>query len=188
MNQINTLDIEASGFGTSSYPIEIAISLADGRTYSKLIRPVWEWKHWDKSAESIHRITLEQLTKYGADVREVCHEINEFCGGLVLYSDAWSHDSRWLMTLFAAARMPMQFQCRAVEMLVDEESMLFWGELKAETAKNLGLVPHRALNDALIIQGVLENILYADNADLLDFQHRAKRLFLQGKKIVSGWA
>ena len=37
------LDVEASGFGRSSYPIEIGVVFPDGHAYCTLIRPESHW-------------------------------------------------------------------------------------------------------------------------------------------------
>ena len=48
------LDVEASGFGRESYPIEVGYVLSGGQTYCSLIRPLPEWTHWDPQAERVH--------------------------------------------------------------------------------------------------------------------------------------
>ena len=45
------IDVEASGFGGASYPIEIGVALDDGHKYCALILPEPEWTHWDAAAE-----------------------------------------------------------------------------------------------------------------------------------------
>ena len=47
------LDIEASGFGRGSYPIEIGYCLPNGDTFCTLIKPEPEWQHWDAEAEKL---------------------------------------------------------------------------------------------------------------------------------------
>ena len=39
------IDLEASGFGSSSYPIEVGIVLPNGQTYCSLIVPEPDWRH-----------------------------------------------------------------------------------------------------------------------------------------------
>ncbi len=65
------LDIEASGFGAGSYPIEVGCVLPDGRTLCCLVRPPERWRHWDAGAESVHRITRDLLMRHGLPVEEV---------------------------------------------------------------------------------------------------------------------
>ena len=57
------IDIEASGFGRRSYPIEVGYVLPDGRAVCMLIRPAVEWEHWDESAARTHGITRATLRK-----------------------------------------------------------------------------------------------------------------------------
>ena len=39
------IDVEASGFGSSSYPIEIGVALEYGSRHSALIKPADDWIH-----------------------------------------------------------------------------------------------------------------------------------------------
>jgi hypothetical protein len=45
------LDIEASGFGRDSFPIEVGYVLGNSESFCCLIRPAPEWTHWDATAE-----------------------------------------------------------------------------------------------------------------------------------------
>ena len=45
------LDVEASGFGRNSYPIEIGFVLPNGHAYCSLVKPEAHWTHWDVQAE-----------------------------------------------------------------------------------------------------------------------------------------
>ena len=51
------LDIEASGFGPGSYPIEVGFVTSDGKAWCSLIRPESDWRHWDEKAAAMHGIT-----------------------------------------------------------------------------------------------------------------------------------
>ncbi|MDB5851379.1 MAG: hypothetical protein JWP29_5131, partial [Rhodoferax sp.] len=59
------LDVEASGFGRHSYPIEVGYVLPDGKTYCTLIRPEPTWTHWDPEAEHLHHISRETVLAMG---------------------------------------------------------------------------------------------------------------------------
>ena len=59
------IDIEASGFGRGSYPIEIGYYTPEGSSYCTLICPEADWVHWDASAESVHGIQRELLLRKG---------------------------------------------------------------------------------------------------------------------------
>lgn len=48
------LDVEASGFGRGSYPIEIGLAFPDGTSVAYLLRPEPDWVHWDEGAEQVH--------------------------------------------------------------------------------------------------------------------------------------
>lgn len=57
------VDVEASGFGRASYPIEVGFVLPNGHSFCSLIYPEPEWTHWDPQAETIHHISRELLLK-----------------------------------------------------------------------------------------------------------------------------
>lgn len=153
---IHTLDIEASGFGSASYPIEIGLLLADGTTYHSLIQPLPHWTHWSQQAESIHQIPRDCLLQNGKTISQVCREVNQLCAGKTLYSDCWVHDAAWLQILFGEAGISMAFRCSPVELLLKEENMAVWAHCKAESSRYLDIAPHRALNDAIIVSKTLE--------------------------------
>ncbi len=66
MREPCVIDIEASGFGHDSYPIEVGYVLADGRARCMLVAPVPGWTHWDESAAQVHGITGAALQAHGA--------------------------------------------------------------------------------------------------------------------------
>ena len=86
------LDIEASGLGRSSYPIEVGYVLPDGHAYCTLVQPEEDWTHWDESAAALHRITRDLLQARGLPVREVAQRLNEQLGGQTVYTDGWAND------------------------------------------------------------------------------------------------
>lgn len=152
---LDVIDFEASGLGSSSFPIEVGVVLADGSTYHSLIRPHEDWHYWDSLAQSIHGISPSGLRLYGKPIEQVCHDLNLLCQGHTLYSDCWVHDHTWLVKLFAAAGIVCRFRCSPIEAVISEADLRRWSVRKRSTGGALGIRPHRALNDALIIQQTL---------------------------------
>lgn len=146
------IDIEASGFGSSSYPIEVGVIRSDGARFCRLIKPFKEWTHWEQEAQDLHGLTREHLETYGQDGREVCKALNAFLSGTTVYSDGWVVDHPWLITLFAAAGMEMDFEVRALEYVLNEYQMEHWRSTKQTVAERLHVARHRASTDAEIIQ------------------------------------
>ena len=146
------IDIEASGFGRGSYPIEVAFALDDGITQCFLIKPDETWTHWAQSAEEIHGITREQLQLNGLSVREVAEKLNEYLTGKTLYSDAWSFDSSWIGRLFDCAGIIQRFRLETINKLLTEDEQNSWADGKDQAIKILGLELHRADNDVKILQ------------------------------------
>lgn len=146
------IDIEASGFGSRSYPIEIGVIRSDGARFCRLIRPFSDWTHWEQEAQDLHGLTREHLEVHGQDGREVCLALNAFLSGATVYSDGWVVDHPWLITLYSAAGMKMDFQVRALEFLLTEYQMEHWRSTRQSVADKLHAARHRASTDAEIIQ------------------------------------
>ena len=149
------LDIEASGFGLGSYPIEVGIIMPDGRAWCSLVRPEPEWQHWDPSAEAVHNITREQLDSSGRSAVEVADALNEWLDGQVVYSDAWAHDYSWLARLFDAANRTPHFKLDNLRALLTDGEAAVWHDLKRQVAQGMVLQRHRASSDARLLQSTL---------------------------------
>jgi hypothetical protein len=147
------IDIEASGFGAHSYPIEVGVIKQNGERFCSLIQPQADWTHWDKYAQSLHGISPELLAKKGRPVQAVSADLNQFLAGLTAYSDGWVVDQPWLIKLFFAARQKMQFAISPLEMLLNEGQMAVWHKTKDNLLAELNHQPrHRASHDAALIQ------------------------------------
>src|SRR6476661_2402887 len=103
------LDVEASGFGRNSYPIEIGFVLPNGHTFCTLVRPEAHWTHWDAQAEATHHITRALILQRGVPATDVARTINMQLAGQTVYSDGWINDYSWIGTLFDAADMSPSF-------------------------------------------------------------------------------
>jgi DNA polymerase III epsilon subunit-like protein len=146
------LDIEASGFGRKSYPIEIGFVLPDGRATCMLVRPAEEWTHWDGEAERVHGITRSTLAAHGRSPREVATLLNQELGGLTVYCDGWAHDYAWLNALYEEADMRPKFRLESVGKLLGERSLSLLDQARCEAMAEMGLTRHRASNDARALQ------------------------------------
>jgi hypothetical protein len=146
------VDVEASGFGSDSYPIEIGLALDDGHKYCTLVRPAPSWTHWDAEAEKIHRISRDLLDSYGREPRDVAQTLNELLATRTVYSDGWVVDKPWLSTLFHAVRVEMLFHVSPLEMILSEAQMARWHGEKDGVLAAVDLSRHRASHDAWVIQ------------------------------------
>ena len=146
------IDVEASGFGSTSYPIEVGLALEPGQRYCTLIKPADHWDHWDAQAESVHGISRENLLHKGRPVIEVTEELNQLLENKVVFSDAWGVDNSWIIQLYATAGIDRTFGVSALEMLLSEAQMRLWAKTRDSVIADLGLERHRASNDSWIIQ------------------------------------
>ena len=153
------IDVEASGFGGTSYPIEVGVALDDDTKYCSLILPAAEWDHWDSEAEKVHRIARDILETYGKPIPEVAAHMNNLLEGKTLYTDGWVVDKPWLTTLFHKAQMEMKFRVSPLEMILTEGQMERWHETKDRVLAEVQKHRHRASFDAWIIQQTYQRTL-----------------------------
>jgi hypothetical protein len=146
------LDVEASGLGRGSYPIEIGFALADQRSRCMLIKPHAEWTAWDRQAQRLHGIQRAQLQVFGLEIRAVAQTLNETLRGLTVYSDAWGNDQTWLALLFEYADMVPAFKLQTLRALLSDAQLAVWIQTKQRVLQELALGRHRASNDARILQ------------------------------------
>lgn len=162
------IDIEASGFGSGSYPIEIGVALSDGRLLSRLIKPMDHWVHWQDSAEKLHGISRERLCDEGCDPHEVAAELNELLHDQTVYTDGWGVDRGWLALLFYECGMAQRFKLEAIFRLLNEPQLESWAKSRELVVKQSGLVPHRAGSDALLVQ---DTYIYTTDPEFYE-EHR----------------
>lgn len=146
------IDIEASGFGQTSYPIEIGLVLENHERFCTLIAPQSDWTHWADSAEAVHGISRDNLINAGKSALDVALYLNSLLDGVTVYSDGWVVDKPWLTVLFHAAGIDMKFHLSPLEMILSEAQMTMWADVKTQVINDSKLRRHRASNDAWIIQ------------------------------------
>lgn len=146
------LDIEASGFGPGSYPIEIGLVTSGGKAWCSLVRPEPDWLHWDDKAAAMHGITRERIERQGRSVGEIAAELNELLRGQIVYSDAWAHDYPWLNRIYESADRCPSFKLENLRALLDEQQAAHWHEVKTRLIASLGSPRHRASADARLLQ------------------------------------
>lgn len=146
------LDIEASGFGVGSYPIEIGVAMPDGQVYQWLIKPAPDWTHWRPEAEAVHGISRAQLDAEGLPIREVATALNRLVAGNVVFSDGWGVDSSWLALLYHEAGFRQHFRLDSIYSLLNEVEIDFWTEFRHAVTAAHGNVRHRAGLDAEVCQ------------------------------------
>ena len=152
------LDLEASGFGRHSYPIEVGYALPDGRVFCTLIRPEPDWTHWDDAAARLHQIPRPALLSRGRPAREVARLLNEQLQGCTVYSDGWNHDYTWLALLFNAAGQEPRFRLENLRALLGEDEAERWHDVKEQVARENGGQRHRASTDARQLQLTLQRV------------------------------
>jgi hypothetical protein len=152
------LDIEASGFGRHSYPIEVGFVLPDGNSFCTLIRPASHWTHWDVAAEQVHGISRDTLLRHGREVRDVAMLLNERLQGRTMFSDGWAHDYPWLAALFEVAELRPRFKLESLRSLLTDTEASDWHDARQEINSESQLPRHRASSDARLLQMTLHRL------------------------------
>lgn len=152
INEINIIDIEASGLHINSYPIEIAV-LIQGNIHSWLITPETEWTYWNSTAESLHGISRQTLMADGLSAIQVAEELNELMetSSGVLYSDAVQWDADWLKTLYDTTESVQQFNLLPIEALLSAEEKANFNLNLKDIIRSGQYRQHRAEEDVKII-------------------------------------
>ena len=154
----STLDIEASGFGRQSYPIEIGFVRDDGHSWCTLIRPEPDWRHWDPDAARLHGIRRETLERHGRPVRLVANTLNEALAGQTVYCDGWAHDYPWLGVLFDAAGVNPAFRLESAAALLADDALGRLDAARRLARRQLGGTRHRASVDARVLREALRTL------------------------------
>ncbi len=152
------LDIEASGFGRGSYPIEIGYSTGDGALFCCLVRPEDDWVHWDAAAEALHGIGRELLLQRGRPARWVGEQLNTRLRGQTVYCDGWGHDFTWLNRLYDAAGLRPSFKLDDLRKLLSESEAERWKSVTEAVRARQQLTRHRASSDARVLQLALGEV------------------------------
>ncbi|GAA0855473.1 hypothetical protein [Aliiglaciecola litoralis] len=163
------IDIEASGFGSESYPIEVGVVTYLSQRYCRLIKPQPDWSHWSEEAEQLHGISRALLLEKGVRAAQVCAELNELLIGQTVYSDGWVVDYPWLIKLFYVAQMEMKFTLSPLENILTEQQMEKWHDTQKSVCDNTQIERHRASNDAVMIQSVFMQTQHLSGSSSIQF-------------------
>ncbi len=148
----NVIDIEASGFGKGSYPIEVGFITSEKLLKCCLIKPQTAWRNWDDAAQKIHGISREILHEKGKSIKEVALWLNHYLKGQTIYSDAWLNDMCWLGCLYEEAEITQAFRLVSILELLNETERDMWAGVYQTVLQETKLIRHRASSDAKLIQ------------------------------------
>ncbi|MEE9330792.1 MAG: hypothetical protein V3U89_01050 [Methylophilaceae bacterium] len=146
------LDIEASGFGKGSYPIEVGYVSRHGHPWCSLIVPSDHWLHWDDSAENLHKISRNTLFEYGKDAGIVAKHLNNVFHHQTIYTDGWLQDFTWINCLFDLADIVPLFKLEDLRTILTPYQESVWHATKQSILDELQASRHRASVDAKILQ------------------------------------
>ncbi len=146
------LDVEASGSGPGSYPIEVGVATGDGKTHCFLIKPAAQWLHWDDTEEANHQLSRDILLAAGKEPQDVALSLNTILKGQVVYCEKWGMAMTWMSLLYYSARVPQLFTIEALQSLARRPAADTWNRLRQEVLMELNPQRRRASTDALVLQ------------------------------------
>lgn len=152
MKRPTIIDIEASGFGKGSYPIEVGYVDPLGQTWCALVAPQDDCVHWDQTAEALHHIQRDTLLQHGKPAAVIAKHLNAQLSGQTVYTDGWYQDFTWLNRLFDMANMRPTFKLEDLRAVLSPFQESIWHETKRSITEGLHLTRHRASTDALALQ------------------------------------
>jgi hypothetical protein len=146
------IDIEASGFGKDSYPIEVGYVDRLGKPWCTLIKPCDAWQHWSDVAEKLHHIPRETALAHGKSIEFVANYLNDVFLNQTVYSDGWFHDYTWLNCLYEKANISPHFKLEDLRKVLTPHQAAIWHETKQSILDELQIHRHRASADAKVLQ------------------------------------
>lgn len=102
LSLLRFIDVESSGLGKESYPIEYGSCGLDLKPVSFLIgrRKDFSLSEWSVNSQNLHNITPGDLEEFGIDANEAVHWIKrDLSPGIIALSDNPLHDTQWLSML-----------------------------------------------------------------------------------------
>jgi hypothetical protein len=146
------IDIEASGLGRGTYPIEIGFINGAGEVGCNLIKPEPHWTVWHQDAERLHGLSREILLTKGKPIVWIADWLNENFSSQTIYSDGWMNDMCWMGRLFDEAERTQRFKIESLLALLDNDERDRWTPVHDQIIKDANLTRHRASSDAKMIQ------------------------------------
>jgi len=146
------IDIEASGLGRGTFPIEVGFITGSKMIGCTLIKPISKWTTWHKDAEALHGISRDLLEQKGQDITWVANWLNSRLKSGTVYSDGWGNDMSWLGALFDEAEVFQSFRIESLLTLLSEQERELWSDVHDKVVTEAALTRHRASSDAKMIQ------------------------------------
>lgn len=157
MKKIAFIDLEASGLGASSWPIEVGWCFPDSAPETYLIKPAEDWapEAWDDNAEALHGVSRDILEREGAPIVDVCRRLNEALDDVEVFSDAPDWDAFWLYRLFTAGGEKQAFKLKDFGALLQSYAP---GKVAEAMVCAADKTPHRhrACDDVLHMKTIYE--------------------------------
>jgi hypothetical protein len=156
------LDIEASGLGVHSYPIEIGWAIPFGQESGFLIRPAVGWNFWSAIAEEFfHGISRDVLLRDGIPAEDAVTQIEAALVGREVYSEDPEQDRRWLEGLFQLTGHTCRIAVRDANALFEAQVARGRRDLSAIRRSVAARFPHvhRAIPDAQQLAEIWKSLL-----------------------------
>lgn len=160
IEEVLIMDLEASGLGAGSWPIEVGLAWVEAgevRSWSSLIRPEpgWDEEAWSLVSQDVHGIGRRELDA-APSARSVAEELLARVAGRPVFSDAPEFDMRWARRLLDAQPSPAGLRVLELDQAIGAvcgAQGADWTYERLERSRT----PHRAGPDA---ERMLRAVLY----------------------------
>ena len=152
---VNVLAVTCLDFEKNSYPIEIAVTLAQGRSYQAWIKPS------DAVISNLPSDIINTININGKYPDQVCNELNILCAGSNIFCDHWGLTTQWLNHLFTTACVERDFSCSPIESLLADDSYAVWNSRKQFVLDILQVDDYFANSQLEVMQAVI-NLFYRE--------------------------
>lgn len=146
------MEVQSSGYGPDSYPIEVGVVLDSGKRYCTLVLPLESWTYWDRELESKHFVSQSALQTHGKPIVKVARDLNHLLKRKTVYLGDWDNEKRWLDMIFEATGILKKFRMEPIEDILSQRQVRGWSETKSEVVELTASNRQRASLDAYILQ------------------------------------
>lgn len=120
--KLGFIDIEASGLGDNSFPLEIGWTKDGIDIHEFFIKPhvSWDIEEWDPNAENLHGISKDFILENGINSIDIALIMNEHLSGYTLLSDSHLNDIKWINKLFVSNEIKREFKIVSIDLFLNK--------------------------------------------------------------------
>ncbi len=148
----HVMEVQSSGYGPDSYPVEVGVVLDSGRRYCTLILPLDSWSYWDEEVEKKHFVTRSAIMNHGKPIVKVARDLNHLLKRKTVYLGDWDNEKQWLDLIFSTTGILKKFRIEPLEDILTQRQVHGWSQTHAQVKEEASIQRQRASSDAYVLQ------------------------------------